>query len=621
MSTLDATPTAEEHPRTGKRGPRKLPKAEKDARGTTARTRLEPWETPPAPPRHADRTRARPRPFVAIATAYRAAISRGDVPACKWVRLACARQTADLDRAAADPTWPYVWDPKAAAHVCAFVERLPHVEGRWKTATIRLEPAQVFLLTCLFGWRMRADRSRRRFTSVYWELARKGAKSTLMAGVALYHLLEEQEPGPSIVCGATTGQQARIVFTIASQMVIRSTWLQDRGLRAFVNAICLMPDGKHTIGTMKPINAKASTQDGLNPSCIVLDESHAQKFELHDVLKSAQGARANPLLLCPTTAGYDQLSVGYAMRTTVCKILDGVVTADHVLGLIYTIDDGDDWRDPRVWVKANPMLGVTPLLDQMQRYCLDAQTTPGLEAEFRVKCCSEWANAGSAWLSMAAWDACADRTLTLDRFVGQPCWIGADLAQLDDLAAVALVFADGDRLVAFVRCYLPEDVVLERARAVPEYRLWRDRGELVLTAGSMIDFSRIEADIRAWCKRFSVRDICFDQFGSVQITGALFNSGLPARMEQKNAKTTTGPARELETRVRHDRFRHDGNTCVRWQASNVVIRRGVDDSIVPKKDHPESPNKIDAVDAVILAIGGYLRAAAATPKYDVFVIG
>jgi len=365
--------------------------------------------------------------------------------------------------------------------VCAFVERLPHVEGRWQTPTIRLEPAQVFLLVSLFGWRHRTT-GVRRFTSVYWEMGRKGAKSTLMAAIALYHLLEEDEPGPSVVCGATTGSQARIVFTIAQQMVARSPWLQDRGLRSFANAICLLKDGKHTIGTMRPINSKASTQDGLNPSVICLDESHAQTFELHDVLKSAQGARSNPLLLCPTTAGYDQLSVGYAMRSTLTKILDGVVTADHVWGAIYTIDDGDDWRDETNWIKANPMLGVTPLLDQMRRYCLDAQTTPGLEQEFRVKCCSEWANAGSAWLSMAAWDACADPSLTLDAFVGRRCWIGADLAQLDDLAAVALLFEDADRVVGFVRCYLPEDVVLERARAVPEYRLWKERGELILTA-------------------------------------------------------------------------------------------------------------------------------------------
>jgi phage terminase large subunit-like protein len=164
-------------------------------------------------------------------------------------------------------------------------------------------------------------------------------------------------------------------------------------------------------------------------------------------------------------------------------------------------------------------------------------------------------------------------------------------------------------------------VVADRARAVPEYRIWQERGDLVSTEGSMIDFARIEADIRAWCLQFQVRDICFDQFGSVQMTGALFNAGYPARMEQKNAKTSTPPARELETRVRHGRFRHDGNACLRWQASNAVVRRGVDDSLLPKKDHAESPNKIDAIDALLLAIGGVLRAQTATPQYSMAVFG
>jgi phage terminase large subunit-like protein len=257
----------------------------------------------------------------------------------------------------------------------------------------------------------------------------------------------------------------------------------------------------------------------------------------------------------------------------------------------------------------------------MQRYCLAAQQTPGAEAEFRVKCCSEWQNAAATWLSMTAWDACADPTLTLEAFAGEPCWIGGDLAQLDDLAAVALVFQRDDRLVAFVRCYLPAGVVADRARRVPEYRLWKERGELVITEGTMIDYARIEVDLRAWCAQFQVRDICFDQFGSVQIAGALFNNGLPARTEPKNAKTCTAPARELEARVTHGRFRHDGNTCLRWQASNVVVSRGVDDSVVPKKEAAESPHKIDAIDALVSAIGGVLRAQAPAPVYAMLVVG
>jgi phage terminase large subunit-like protein len=604
-----------------KRGRPRLSAAEKAARGTIEQTRLEPREKRPQPRPEPELAPPAPRDYPAVARAYADSVRSGLIPACKWVRLAVARQARDLVRASVEGAdWPYVWSDEAATAACAFVERLPHVEGRWTTPTIRLEPAQVFLLALLFGWRHRGAPGRRRFTTLYWELGRKGAKSTLMAAIALYHLVAEDEPGPSVVCGATTGSQARIVFGIANQMIARSTYLRGLGLRPFVNSICLMPEGA-TIGTMKPINARASTQDGLNPSCIVLDESHAQTFELHDVLKSAQGARANPLLLCPTTAGYNQLSIGYALRTTLCKVLEGILDAEHLLGLIYTLDEGDDWRDERLWIKANPMLGTTPLLDQMRRYCLDAQQTPGLEGEFRVKCCSQWANAGSAWLSMQHWDACADPGLRIDAFAGQPCWIGGDLAQRDDLAAVAYVFQRDEQLVAFVRCYLPEEVVAERARTVPEYRLWKERGELVLTPGDYIDYGIIEGDLRAACLRYQVKDICFDQFGSAQITSSLAASGYPARMESKNAKNMTAPARELEGLVTRRRFRHDGNSCLKWQASNVIVSRRIDDSILPKKESAESPNKIDAIDALLLAIGGWLRAQATTPSYAVLVVG
>jgi len=516
-------------------------------------------------------------------------------------------------RAATDPTWPYVWSDAHAVEACAFIERVPHVEGSWSTATIQLEPCQVFLVTCLFGWRHRAHPARRRFTVVYFELGRKGAKSTLMAAIALFHVLREHEPGACVVCGATTGSQARIVFGIAQQMVRRSKWLRDQGAQALANAIIT------TDGVIKPVNAKASTQDGLNPSCIVLDESHAQKFALHDVLKSAQGARPNPLLLCPTTAGYDLLSVGYALRTTLTKVLQRVFEADHFLGIIYTLDDADDWRDARVWVKANPMLGITPTLDWVRSYCADAQQTPGLEGEFRVKVCSQWLQSSKAWLSMTQWDACEDPTLQLADFAGQRCFIGGDLAQLDDIAAVALLFERGEAICAFVKFYLPRDVVAERGRTVPAYLAWVKAGILDLTDGNMIDYGRIEADVRAWCRQFNVVALRFDQYGSAGIVSALAGDGFAAAILDKNRKNITPPARDLEARVRHRRFLHDGNACLKWMASNAVVTRGVDDSILPKKEGPESPNKIDGIDAILQALSAMLTPAAPVPEFRVLV--
>lgn len=582
-----------------KGGRPRLSAEEKARRGTLRPVRERALGAPPK-----KKTKAATRvEYLPAMTAYIQDVLSGRIVASAWVKLACERHVRDLTRSKADPAWPYVWDADHAIAACVFVEQCPHVEGSWATPTIRLEPWQVFIVASLFGWRHRADLTRRRFTTFYLEVARKAAKSTLMAALAFYHLLKEHEPGASVICGATTGNQARVVFGIMQKMGRRSAWLRDQGVTVYANAITA------EMGDARPVNSKASTLDGLNPSCIVLDESHAQTFELHDVLKSAQGARRNPLLLCPTTAGYDLLSVGYALRTQLTKVLQQVFENDHLLGVIYAIDDGDDWRDARVWQKSNPMLGVTPTLDWVERYAKDAQQAPGLEGEFRVKVCNEWGNAGRSWLSMTAWDRCADPTIALEQFKGMKCWIGADLAQLDDLASVALVFEKGGLLYGFVKSYLPAEVVALRARAVPAYQEWVNGKLLEVTDGSMIDYATIERDIRALCAIFAVQQIVFDQFGSLNICGNLSNDGLPAIIEAKNAKTFTGPARELEARVMHGRFKHDGNSHLKWAASNAVVTRRIDDSLLPKKESPESPNKIDPIDALLQGIGAWLRGA------------
>ena len=552
------------------------------------------------------------RDYLAVFDAYVAGVRSGQIVAGEWVRLACERHVRD--RCSSDPLWPYVWDPAHVTRVCQFLERLPHVEGQWSSPTIRLEPAQIFLVGSVFGWRHRQQRERRRFTVVYWEVGRKSAKSTLMAGLALYHVLEEQEPGAQVICGATTGSQARIVFGIAQRMVKRATWLRERGLQALANAI-VTPEA-----TIKPVNSEASNLDGLNPSCVVLDESHAQKFALHDVLRSAQGARLNPLMLCPTTAGYDLQSVGYALRTTLTSVLRGRIEAEHFFGAIYTLDEGDDWRNPQTWAKANPMLGITPTLAWVRSYCEDAQQTPGLEAEFRVKVCSEWMQAARGWLSLARWDACADPTLTRAQFAGQSCWIGGDLAAKDDLAAVAYCFELGDAIAAFVQFYLPRDVVEERARTVPDYREWVRAGVLTMTEGNMTDYGVIEADIREACRAYAVQAIRFDSYASTWMLAKFVQDQLPAAELPKTRKAFTVPALDFEARVRHGRFRHDGNACLRWNASNVVVMRGMDGSILPIKEHENSPLKIDGIDAVLQAMSAMLTPAPAAPDFQIMVL-
>ncbi len=557
--------------------------------------------------RSARQDAGKPRVFVTIADTYVRDVGAGRIVACRWTKLACERFLRMRSQATGVSN-AFTWSPNHVQDVCAFIEKLPHVEGRWTTATIRLEPWQVFMLAATYGFRRRTDGGRL-VTTVFFQVARKSAKSTLVAACALYHLAVEKEPGGQVVCGATTGSQARIVFGIMQRMVKRAAWLRALELTVFANAITFDATG----ASAKPINAKSSTQDGLNPSFISLDESHAQDFGLHDVLKSAQGSRVDPMLMAPTTAGYSLTSVGYALRSTAMKLLEGVIEADHLFAALYELDEGDDWKDETTWIKASPMIGVTPTLEYVRRYRDDAVATPGLQGEFEVKIANRWLHAANTWLSMPAWARCSDPALRLEDFEHEPCWIGVDLAERDDIAAVALCFVRADVVYVFVRGYLPSLVVTERARTVPAYQQWVQAGELIVTDGNMTDYPTIEADLRSDCERFDVRDIAIERFGALNLAANLTTSGLPARVESKNGKVFTAPAKDLEARIRAQQLRHTGSSFLTWQVSNACVERRRDGSLLPIKEAAMSPNKIDAVDAIVLALSGMVVTATTPP--------
>ncbi|MFO1080847.1 MAG: terminase large subunit [Reyranellaceae bacterium] len=550
------------------------------------------------------------RDYVAIGRQYAEDIVARRIVAGKWARLACKRHLEDLKR----PDWEYVFDAWHAADICDFIEKLPHIEGVWDTPTIRLEPPQVFILTTIFGWRRRSD-GFRRFSSAYIEAARKFAKSTLTAGVALYCLCCEGEPGPQIVIGATTGEQAGKVFNPAKAMVDKVPALREAfGLETFARSIACEQNG----GFIQPINAKGKTQDGWNPHLGVLDELHAHKDRsLFDVIKSAMGARKNPLLWIITTAGFDTNGVCYEQRTLATKMLEGVVPLDHLFAVIFTLDEKDDPFDERVWVKANPMLGITPRLEVMRAAAKDAKASPREEGNFKTKNLNVWMSAASAWLNMVQWQACGDATLGWDAFEGRDCWIGCDLADKNDItAAVLAAFDDDGRLIFKPKFWLPEAVLRSpehgEGRGSAQYRTWAAGADpaLILTPGDWVDHAEVEAVVRDWIARYSVRKVTFDQFAAAQLMAVRLNEDLAtpdnplAQILHKKAVNVTDPAKDLEARVKSgpNRLRHDNNPVMNWMASNACVARRRDETILPIKESEMSPNKIDGIDALINAI-------------------
>lgn len=543
------------------------------------------------------------RNYVQIASKYARDVDKGREVAGKLERLACRRFLSDLKRAKKKGA-PFTFDEWYASDPCDFIEKLPHVEGEWETPTLVLEPWQIFILVNIFGFR--SPDGTRRFNTAYIEVGRKNGKSAFTSGITLYCLTCENEVGPQVKTAATTGDQARIVFDVCKKMADATPDFRDHfDVEVLANAVVCNRNG----GSIKPINAKASTQDGLNPHMTVIDELHAHKDrKLFDVLKSARGARKNPLSWYITTAGYDMVGVCYEQREFVRKMLEGVIEADHYFSVVFTLDKDDDWTDERLWRKANPNIGVSVSLDEMRTYCQEAQESPASEGEFRTKRCNQWLNAASAWISMAQWARCEDDTLRIEDFEGREVWVGSDLANKDDITAVLYLFEDGEDLVFFPEFYLPAELVKAAGdRSGAPYKAWKDAGYLQVTDGNMTDNQRIEDDIRSRCEHFDPDKIWFDRYGAFDVVARLEQDNYEAELYPKNAANYTDAANDLEARYPVKRIRFPPNPVMTWMMSNAVIDQRVDGSKLPKKPDKNSPLKIDGVDALLTAMSAYLK--------------
>lgn len=556
---------------------------------------------------------------IAQAQMYMRMVQSGEIPACNWTRYAVQRQLDDLAREQSDD-WPWVFDPVRAVRPCEFIELLPHIKGKWARAgmLISLEAWQSFVVSTIFGW-VHRDTGLRRFRDVYLEIPRKNAKSTLSSGIALYMLTADGEQGAEVYSAATTKDQARIVFDVAKSMADRSpemrTWL---GLAIMQHQLTVAS----TSSVFKPLAAEGSTQDGLNVHLGVIDELHAHKRrDLYDVIDTARGAREQPLLLVITTAGTDLSGICYERRTYLTKVLSGVVQDHNTFGIIYSIDEGDDPFVESSWAKANPNWLVSVLREDMEAASRKAVNSESSRNNFFTKRLNVWVNGESAWMDMVAWAKCSDPTLHLPDFAGEKCWMGLDLAEKKDFAALALVFQREalwevepgvyePRMTwhVCIRLYLNELAVQESGNA--HLSGWARAGYVQVTDGDITDFDVLADDMRSYCQMFDVQEIAFDPALSMYFASKLLKEGLPLVEITQRAMFFTPPLIQVENLVHEKKLKFDGNPVMTWMVSNLVVKVSKFNELrSPTKERPE--NKIDGPMAMLMALG---RALAQVPN-------
>jgi phage terminase large subunit-like protein len=361
----------------------------------------------------------------------------------------------------------------------------------------------------------------------------------------------------------------------------------------------------------EPLNAEGSTLDGLNPHCTIIDELHAHKRrDVYDVLDTARGARDQSLLASITTAGSDRAGICYEQRAYVVKVLEGVFADERYFGVIYTLDDQDDWTDPDVWPKANPNYGVSVLVEDFERSAREAMNKPSAQNNFLTKRLNVWVNADSAWMDMRAWDRCANPDLKIEDFEGEDCIAAFDLASKVDIAARIMLFRRDKKYSVFGRYYLPEQAAEDGRNS--QYSGWSRLGKLVLTDGNVVDYERIESDLLEDAGRFQITEVPYDPFQAMQFSQRMMAEGMNMVEMRPTVLNFSEPMKELEKLVLEGNFEHDGDPVLTWMVSNVVCHRDAKDNIYPRKEREE--NKIDGVVALIMALGRHMAGHKQEPE-------
>lgn len=565
--------------------------------------------------------------YGAIATQYAQDVVDSKIISCKWHRLAAQRHLNDLVKAeSADYLYefnPELLDSKGKAYlpgnrICAFGERLPHIKGDWaaRGEKIKLTDWEIFVLAVSFGW-INKRNGKRRFRKIDLFIPRKNAKSTIAAIIGLFMLSADGEFGAEVYSGATSKDQAFEVF--------RPAYLMARATPEFRSFYGVIPNKSNlaivdTNSKFEPVIGKPG--DGASPSCWIVDEFHEHDTnDMYETGATGMGARSQPILLVITTAGVNIGGPCYQHEAMLKKILEGIEEDDTRFGIIFTVDSGDDWTSETSLRKANPNFDISVSGEFLLNALKEALSDPRKQSIYKTKHLNIWVASASPWINLENLQRCADKTLKLEDFVGENCYVGNDLASKVDIATTAFEFSkeiNGEKhYYVITKNYLPEAAINKPENA--HYRGWVEQGYLTETSGNMISLRQIEDETVAIAETVNIQEIAMDSWGAREMAPNLQELGYVVVDVPMNVKYLSEPMKDIAALIDSGRFHHDGNEAFVWMMSNVEVKEDRNSNIFPRKQSAEK--KIDAAVALIVAHSrAMLGEETAISSYEVMMI-
>jgi phage terminase large subunit-like protein len=419
-------------------------------------------------------------PFASYIHEYHHKITTGEIVAGKWIKLLYDKVVREISDGLV------FYDAKKATKAITFIENFcHHCEGR--SDLLKLELWQKAAVSLIFG--IVDEDGLRIYREVFMVIARKNGKSLFASAVIAYMAYLDGEHGAKIYCLAPKLEQAEIVYENFYQMIKQEPELDELADRRRSDIYL-----EATNTSIKKLAFNAKKSDGFNPHLTVCDEIASwpaeQGRKQYEVMKSALGARLQPLILSISTAGYVNDGPYDELMTRATAVLLGSSKERRLLPLLYIIDDISKWDSIEELKKSNPNMGVSVSEDFFLEEIAIARNSLSKRAEFLTKYCNIKQNSTQAWLPYDVVDGVTGEAFRLEQFRSSYCVGGIDLSQTTDLTACCIIVEKDGRLYVLTKFFMPANKIdyLAEREGVP-YRLYVQQGLIQPSGENYVDYN------------------------------------------------------------------------------------------------------------------------------------
>lgn len=530
---------------------------------------------------------------------YAEDVLSGKIVAGKYIKLACKRYIDWFSRE------DIYFDYNDVDTKIRLIELLKLQEGGYFV----LLPYQAWIISAIFGFYYKGDDRIRVINNVLLLTARKSGKSTFASAIAIAMAIADKEKSPEIAFIANSAKQASLLFKYCSRLCNSIDPNKQVFKRMRSDIRIPRVDGQITI-----LSSDTSKLDGRSDSLFIEDEGHeAKTFEIWNVLKTGQGARKNPLAISISTAGFNigMMYPLYNQWDYNCKILNGEYEDDTWAAFIFQLDEGDDWTDENVWIKANPSLGTTVSYKYMRDQIRSAIQTPSNEVSIKTKNLNMWCQSADVWIPDRYIDSVSD-DVKLEDFKDESCYTGVDLSATSDLTSFSILFPPNpdrekwpDKFVFKSFVYIPQEA-LDTSINADMYKTFKRQKQALVTSGNVVDYDYILSHIMKNTNNLYLLGVYYDQWNSTQFAINAEQEGLPMNPYSQSIGNFNKPTKFLEMLIKSNRCIIDRNVCVKWCFGNVELKFDHNDNCKPMKAQNDKNRKIDPVISMCEALGGYL---------------